>query len=326
MALLGFEDDRYPRALLRTRARVTWEVSSLDRSDALWVEGKTARLEGEFLRIRPEPKSPTTILHLRTLDRPLTVAKPLDDAALATMHTVDLRTPASVDLALRRTEQVLHPLLLQLAMAAELAERMSQLQARSYHLIARGKLVAMVTMGGEIGLDLSSSTQDLAEAKWTALPARRSDIPGWFLPTSFAECLWLYVGRTETDLLPRRYRRQTLYFRALPQVPQRLIGNTHYAVLAELGALPQTFEELQQTIGLGEQELADVLAALYYAGSVTTSPERAARGAPAVQESVSASELRNSMFPSQQASSQLPSQLPPPGATMPAPLLELRMR
>jgi hypothetical protein len=89
----------------------------------------------------------------------------------------------------------------------------------------------------------------------------------------------------------------------------------HYAVLSELATAPRTFAELQQAVGLPEAQLDAALTVLYFAGSITVNAERAARrGTMATRDSVSASELRNSLFPDGGPTSGVPD------ATMPAPL------
>jgi hypothetical protein len=198
-------------------------------------------------------------------------------------------------------------------MAQLIATRLLTLTAHTYHLTINEKLVAVVSVPGRIGIELGTTPEDLAQARWSARPAFANDVPKWFLPTSFAECLWLYVSRNRADLLPKRYRSAPLYFRCAPRVPQRLVKNRHYAVLAELASGRRTFRELQDSIGLPDDELEAVLAVLYFAGSITCNAERAARSnASGARESVTASELRNSMFPVGPMAS--------PDATMPAPL------
>ena len=110
------------------------------------------------------------------------------------------------------------------------------------------------------------------------LPAAAGEIPSSFFTTTYAEVLWVYVSRVETDLLPRRYRSAKLYFRAIPRVSPRHLTNTHYQVLSELASEPQNFKRLQHAIGLRKEVLATALSVLYHAGSITTDPARATKG------------------------------------------------
>ena len=316
MALVGFPDEALPQTLLRARTSPGWETTSLDEADALWVAGQSARMEANSLvRVWNGDGRPAVVLHLNTLQRPLAFAAPIADDHLHAVERVDLRSPPSVDQSLRRTEQALRAVLLQLGMAQQIATRMLSLSAHTYHVMLNEKLVAVVSVPGRIGIELNTSPEDLAHARWVARPAAANDFPKWFLPTSFAECLWLYASRIPTGLLPPRYRKAPLYFRCVPRVPQRLVQNRHYAVLSDLAAAPKTFAELQQSIGLPEAELDSVLTVLYFCGSLTCNRERAARGgAPGNRDAVTMSELRNSMFPQgAQASGG-------PEATLPAPL------
>ena len=300
MGLVGFADASYPLALLGTRSAVlSWEQASAADADALWINGQTARfLHDGVVAVGGGAQGPALTLDLQALDRPTFFTLPLADDRIRAPLLVDLHSAASVDKALRRAEAVLHPLVMQMALAHEIARRLPKLAAKTYHVTQRGRLVAVVNMGGAIGLDLNLLPPHLEDADWRALPKAAGEIPPHFFATSFAEVLWNYVTRVATDLLPDRYRRLTLYFRAIPRVPQRLMKEAHYAVLSELGAEPQNFAQLQQNVGLADKDLANALSVLYYAGAITTNAVRAAKGASRhVREAESASELRQSMFP-----------------------------
>jgi hypothetical protein len=325
MGLVGFAEEDYPLALLRTRCAVlSWERTSVVDADALWIAGAAARLTHEgIVRVGGGAAgAPALTLDLQALDRPTFFTLPLADPRIRAPLVLDLHSAASVDRALRRAEAVLHPLAAQLAIGHEIAARLPQLMSDCYHVTQHGRLVAVVNMGGAIGLDLHLLPAGLEGGDWHAVPRAAGAIPSHFFCTSFAEVLWIYVTRMERDLLPARYRHGTLYFRALPRVPQRLMKEAHYAVLAELGAEPQTFEQLQHAVGLAQAPLAKVLAVLYYAGAITTNLARAAKGAArSVREAESASELRQSMF-SQEDSQPFSvySARPEDRPTVPAPL------
>lgn len=303
MGLVGFFQEDYVLSLLRTRAVVRWERGSPAEADALWVCGEASRaLPDGLVGVTTWPGQGEIKLDLSALERPTFFTLPVPDPDVRPALRFDPRSAASVNSALRRAEAVLQPLIMKQALAGEIARRLPQLTAHTYHLTLDGRLIGVVNMGGSIGLDSSVRVPQLRDATWRPLPQAASAIPQHFLTTHFAEVLWTYVNRVETDLLPARYRRATLYFRALPRVPQRLMKDTHYVVLSELGAEPQTFERLQHNVGLGEAALAITLAALYYAGAITTNPVRAAKGATRrVPEAESASELRQSMFPPEES-------------------------
>lgn len=323
MGLIGFDNEAHLLALLRTRcAMLRWEPAAPPEADALWVNGERALGIGDGLvRIHGGAARPATTIDLRSMERPTLFALPLADPALRPPSTFDLRSAASVDRALRRLELVLQPVVMQLALAHEIAERLHALTARAYRLVRKGRLAALVNVGGGVAIDLKLTPSHLREAAWEPLPGLACDLPPGFLGTNFAEVLWLYVGRAETDLLPRRYRSALLHFRAIPRVPQRLIRDVHYAVLSELGAEPQDFPRLRHAVGLSEDALARALAALYFAGSVTTNPQRAARGAALpLADAGTATELRQSMFPAADLSQPLGPMAAQARATVPAPL------
>jgi hypothetical protein len=299
MGLIGFDREDYLTALLGTRSAVLqWERANAAEADALWINGEAAEwLHEGIVRVPGRQRGASLRLDLQGLGRPTFFTLPLRDDRIRPPLSFDPRSAASIDKALRRAEAVLQPLLVQLAIAHEIATRMPRLVADTYHVIKDGKLLAIVNLGGSIGLDSQLRLSDLRDAQWRPLPNPANAIPQHFFATSFAVVLWLYVSRVERDLLPRRYRESTLYFRAIPRVPQRLMKEAHFAILSELAAEPQSLALLQQSVSLAEPALANALAALYYAGAITSNVARAAKGASqSVREAESGSELRESMF------------------------------
>jgi DNA-binding transcriptional ArsR family regulator len=299
MGLMGFSAEEYMVALLRTRsALLKWEVSKIEDADALWVNGESvAMVSHDLVRVAGNGSQPEVLLDLKHLARPTAFTTPIADERIRPPVTFDSRNAISVDKVLRRAETVLQPLVMQLAVAAQMAERLAELTSETYHLVRGGKLVAVVNVGGSIGIDLTLTPLHVEEAVWKGLPAAAGEIPSSFFATTFSEVLWVYVSRVETDLLPRRYRTAKLYFRAIPRVSQRHITNTHYQILSELASEPQNFRRLQHAIGLRKDALANALSMLYYAGSITTDPARATKGAARVADADSPSELRHSLFP-----------------------------
>lgn len=299
MGLMGFSAEEYLVALLRTRsALLKWEVSGIEDADALWVNGESvAMVSHDLVRVAGHGAQPEVLLDLKHLARPTAFTAPIADERIRPPVTFDSRSAPSVDKVLRRAETVLQPLVMQLALASQIADRMHELTSETYHVVRGGKLVAVVNVGGSIGIDLGLTPLHVQESTWKGLPAAAGEIPSSFFHTTFAEVLWVYVSRVETDLLPRRYRSAKLYFRAIPRVSQRHITNTHYQILSELASEPQNFRRLQQAIGLRKEVLANALSVLYYAGSITTDPARATKGAGRAADADSPSEMRQSLFP-----------------------------
>lgn len=298
MGLMGFSAEDVLAALLRTRsALLEWEVSGIEEADALWVNGESvAMVSHDIVRVKGRTPQADVLLDLKHLARPTAFTTPIADERVRPPVTFDSGSMASVDNVLRRAETVLQPLVMQLALAAQMAQRLGELTSETYHVVRGGKLVAVVNVGGSIGIDLALTPMHIQESTWKGLPAAAGEIPSSFFTTTYAEVLWVYVGRVETDLLPRRYRSARLYFRAIPRVSQRHITNTHYQILSELASEPQTFKRLQEAIGLRKEVLANALAMLYHAGSITTDPARATRGAERVADDAP-SDLRRLLFP-----------------------------
>lgn len=299
MGLVGFSSEEYLLALLRTRsAAFHWQCSPAADADALWINGEAARLVHDGVVRVPAGREPAMTLDLNALDRPTCFTLPVLDPDLRPPFTFDPRSAPSIDKALRRCEAVLHPLVMELALAREIAARLPQLTADTYHVTNRGRLLAIVNMGGTVGFVRDVLPPHLEGADWRSLPKAAGALPPHFFATSFAEVLWRYAMRVDTNLLPQRYRRLPIHFRALPRVPQRLMKEVHYAILSELGSEPLGFAQLQENLGVAERPLATALAVLYYAGAITTDKARArkGRGRP-VSEGAPPTELRQSMFP-----------------------------
>ncbi|MEJ5989860.1 hypothetical protein WG902_07670 [Ramlibacter sp. PS3R-8] len=299
MGLMGFSVEDSLAALLRNRsALLKWEVSGIEEADALWVNGESVGMVShDLVRVAGHGSQPEVLLDLKHLVRPTAFTTPIADERIRPPVTFDSSSPASVDKVLRRAETVLQPLVMQLALAAQIAERLHEMTSETYHVVRGGKLVAVVNVGGPIGIDLTLTPQHVQESTWKGLPAAAGDVPSSFFTTTYAEVLWVYVSRVETDLLPRRYRSAKLYFRAIPRVSPRHLTNTHYQILSELASEPQNFKRLQQAIGLRKEVLATALSVLYHAGSITTDPARASRGTGRAAEGVAPGDLRQMLLP-----------------------------
>ena len=49
-----------------------------------------------------------------------------------------------------------------------------------------------------------------------------------------------------------------------------MIRDSHLVLISELSAMPQSLEQLRASTGMGQKQAAETLAALYFAGSITT--------------------------------------------------------
>lgn len=64
----------------------------------------------------------------------------------------------------------------------------------------------------------------MREAQWDKRPPGAGAAPGTFVPTSPARLAWAYVRRSDRDVLPTRYRAETIYFRGAPQGSDGLVA------------------------------------------------------------------------------------------------------
>ena len=277
MGLMGFPSEEEPAALLRTgSALLKWEVSGIEEADALWVNGqRVTHVSNDLVRVAGHGTQPEVLLDLSHLARPTAFTAPIEDERIRAPVTFDSASAASVDKVLRRAETVLQPLVMQLALAGQMAERLDELTSDTYHLVRGGKLVAVVNVGGSIGIDLDLTPLHVEQSTWKSLPAAAGEIPRGFFTTTWQEVLWVFVSRVDADLLPRRYRSAKLYFRGMPRVSKRHLTNAHFQILSELASEPRSFKHLQQA--MGKDALARALSMLYHAASITTDPARAAR-------------------------------------------------
>lgn len=80
-------------------------------------------------------------------------------------------------------------------------------------------------------------------------------------------------------MLPPRYRSRPVYFRHAPVVPVRWLGDSQLLLLRELAVGVGDFDALQRRTGLAHRQLTRDLASLYFAGSITTTPDKAGSAA-----------------------------------------------
>jgi hypothetical protein len=256
-----------------------WELGELGSADAWWLNGaRTQALGSDRVRVASgQPGGRSLQLQLPDIDRPLGFAKPLP-LGMRPLCSFDLASNGSMKATLRQFETWLAPMAAQFCLAASIVEHQSALGAGTYELCLQSQVLAVVDMQGEAAVRATLGPADFEGTWW-----RRSDsfrIPDNFARTSLAQLMWQYTLRTQRDILPRHYRTGLLYFRRAPQLPQRLLRDSHLLILRELMLAAATFEELQQRCGFSEARLARELSSLYFVGSITSNRKRAARTAP----------------------------------------------
>jgi hypothetical protein len=286
-------------------AGLTWEFSRFGEADALLLYGgRTQLLSEATLRVASGvPAGRSVQIHLPDVDRPLAVTLPLPRTFQPAL-TCDLDDRDSVSALLGRLEAWLRPLIAQFCLGSHILDQESALGQGVYNVTApSGTLIAVVNLRGDAAVLPTAAPADFDGAMWTPAP-RDAVTPEHFSCTSLSQLMWQYALRTGREILPRRYRTQTLFFRRPPRLPQRLLRDSHLLLLRELALAPGTFAELQQRTGLVGAQLSRDLAALYLVGAVTSNPKRAS------QLSLRRSEGADSSLHSQQPSQFPPSALP----------------
>jgi hypothetical protein len=278
MGLIGFADEQYLRNLLMTRNRnLQWERWPFMEADALWVNGARAQhMRDSLVRVpSTDPAKKATVLNLKEMDRPAAFTLPLGDAAFRPPLAFDPHKAAEVAEVFNQFEAALLPTVVDLTLAAQIAQRRHELLSPTYHLSISGHLVAVVNVTGAIGIDATLTPHELMHADWSGVPGAAGEYPTHFRRASLPVVMWQYAMRNTGELLPSRYRRGTIYWRRMPTVPSRYIREEHLLVIAELSCGPQDIAQLVASTGLSETVVEQALAALYFGGSLTADPRKA---------------------------------------------------
>lgn len=281
LSLAGFTDEQYESvaAFLRRRPGgvVVWQPGVLEGSDAWWIHGAKAKMVGDDCIRVPAgvPSARALQLHLPDVDRPVAYSRPFSCPDLRPAYSFDLTSDASMDAVLDRFEAWFAPVSAQFSLAANLVEHQSALGAGTFELRLKGQLLAVVNLRGEIAVLAGTSPANFEDAQWHR-QTEPVKIPENFVRSGLSELMWQYAIRTRRDVLPPHYRAGALYFRRPPRVPQRQLKDTHLLLMRELVASPATFDSLLRRSGLPADQLAHDLAALYFVGSITSNPRRAA--------------------------------------------------
>lgn len=282
LGLAGFTVEQQRRleevlGTLKTSGTI-WAVSDFGDADAWCVSGaRTQVLADGTLRVAAGvPGGRSIQLDLQEIDRPVAFALPLAPRNFEPVHIFDVNDSASVKQLLDRLESWLRPLVAQFCLASQILEHEAALGGGTYHVVGtHGTLLAVVNLRGDVAVLPTAGPLDFDHAMWTPRPTQTCAAPEGFLRASLSLLMWQYALRTRRDVLPKRYRIDTLYFRRPPRLPQRLLRDSHLLLLRELAFAPARFKELAQRCGLSADALAQDLAALYLVGAVTSNPRRA---------------------------------------------------
>jgi hypothetical protein len=250
-----------------------WELVEFEHADAWCINGASIeQLKGNTVRVRTlQASQPLISLDPAQITRPVAFTDPLPED-LDAAELVNFDNPQLLLVGLQRFEAWLRPIRVQFAVGKQLINRESELSKGIYHVIDQhGSLLAVVNLiQWTVALLPSARPVDFEEASWMHRPNSAADAPPAFVTTSVAKLMWTYASRTSEDVLPARYRKQAIYLRKLPKLPVGWMRDEHLVLLRALSTRAGNFEDLLQATELPPQMLARALAALYYAGSVTT--------------------------------------------------------
>ena len=297
-------------AALAARAshgQTSWQFAPLGEADAWCVNGSRVQsLPGGVLRILPGLPSGRSIrIHPDEIDWPIAFSTPLGSAGFEPAFTFQADSAESTESVLRHLEGWLRPLMVQFYLASQIVEQDLDLRSGVFHVSVHGKLYAIVSLRGGIGVWPIADPAELVHAVWSHRPNSADAIPNSFVRTDYSQLMWQYATRTTRDCLPSHYRTRQLFLRRPPRVPMRLLNDPTLLLVRELEFMSGTFAELAQRTGMTGAKLTRHLGALYMVGAITADPKRA----PAPRALAQGSEWQSSLVPSASVYSEPPAEM-----------------
>ena len=259
-----------------------WEIGNFLSADAWLLCGKSTLPASmgslDTLHVAAGHAHERAItLSVGEIDRPVAFSIPLGSSDIEAQLTFDVRSTPGLRAVLDAFEVWLRPLRARFMLGAQLMARESQLQRVVYHVSCNGQLLAVLDfVGWKIGLLPEATPEQLVGAIWEKRPAQAHAIPPTFTLSSVEQLRWIYGLHTTRTVLPNRYRRQLIYFAKTPAVPQTWLETSHLLLLRELSGRPASLRELVDRTGLSTEQATRDLACLYFSGSLTTTPQKAA--------------------------------------------------
>ena len=306
---------------------IAWQLCAFADADAWLVSGEKCRLvAADTLKILAGlPSERTVQLDLDQVDRPVAFSLPLSSGEFDPKLTFDLGSLPSLLKVLQHFASWLQPLRSQYVLGGQLIARESELLPGIYHVSHQGSLLAVMDFHEwRIGISRKADPVDFESAKWDRRPLEAHDIPPHFLRSSLTQLRWIYAKRTERDVLPARYRSRPIYFRRAPEVPMRWLRDSQLLLLRELSVQACDFASLRQRTRLTQPQLARELASLYFAGSITTTPDKAGTSAFTITDESLSGKSQPGLVKAPQvaplAVAQPPRSFPKPDLTAPAQL------
>lgn len=283
LGMVGFSpEQRATMAAIVTRRRPgqpAWRVGRFWEADAWWVNGsRISVLADGNLRVMPgRPQEHMLTLRLDEVHRPVAFSTPLASSELEVVCTFDPASEAGIEATLKRFDHWLRPLLFKAELGALILERGTALRGNIYHVCQKERLLAVLDFRhGKAAVLPTAVAEDLRGAEWEHRPRSAHDLPQSFHACTPAQLVWTYASHTARDLLPARYRTETVYYRHEPRVPMAWLGDSTLRVLSALFTEPCNMRTLGLRTGIDDTTLARDLSCLYYAGAVTTTAFKAA--------------------------------------------------
>ena len=291
----GFAPQQRPvleASLARSPGSPSWRTCAFSDADAWWINGRNVRVmpSGNLKVAAGLPTERALNLNLSEVDRPVAFALPLASSDIEPRCTFDPASEASMHGVLAQFEGWLRLLRAEFVLGAQLIERGPSLRQGVYHVSHNGSLLAVLDFHqGQGAISPAAHPVDLWEARWDKRPVGARDMPPGFVAVTPAQLAWAYVRRTDRDLLPPRYRTETIYYHHVPRVPVRWLHDSQLMLLRELSLEPGTFDSLRQRTGFTVKHLVHDLTCLYYATAITTTRSKGAKASVARRDSHPAS-------------------------------------
>ncbi len=291
LGLLGFDPETHSRLTGWAEHRVagwpSWRTCDLHMADAWMMNGSSVEVLGrdEVLIRHPHGSGARLSLNRVEVDRPLAFALPLPEG-FASAEEVDAADEHSVRQRLQRFEAWLRPLRAQFTLGALTVARLGQHQG-VVQLQHEGRLLAVVDFERwQAGLLIPARPVDLEQAQWVEQQRTALEIPPSFMRLPLHRVLWTYAVRTTADVLPRRYREKTIHLRRVPRLPVRWFDEGHLQLMRSLLQAPASHADLLLRTGWTQEALSHRLAALFYAGGLTTDADSARRAESAARQAM----------------------------------------
>ncbi len=224
-------------SLRRSDSLPRWRTCVFGDADAWWVNGAKVKLTPDGnLRVAPGlPTEHALKLNLSEVDRPIAFAMPLAGDEFEPRCKFDPVSEPSIHAVLLQFETWLWLTRAEFVLGAQIVHRDAELRRGVYQVSNGDRLLAVLDFQqGKAAILPRVHPVDLWGAQWVRRPIGAHDLPETFVRATPAQLAWAYVRRTDRDMLPPRYRVDTIYYRRVPGVPMRWLRDSQLMLLREL--------------------------------------------------------------------------------------------